>query len=85
MARAMRINERVIMDKLQAINKCKELLAAGIYARPMRQYLTDRWDILILHANNTVSVPAGLTLIDWVFYRWEGMYKTQDYPIVGVL
>ena len=73
------------MTKLQAINKCKELLVAGIYSMPMRQYLTDRWDILILHANHGVDTPAGLTVIDWVFYRWEGIHKTQDFPIVGVL
>ena len=72
------------MTKQESIQKCKELLKTGIYARPMREFLFDRWNILILHPNFTVPVPDGLTFIDCVFYRWEGMYKTQDYPLVGV-
>ncbi len=68
------------MTKIEAINKCKDLLSVGIYARPYKQFLHEKYDILILHPFGTTAIPSGLHFLDCIFYRWEGM-KTIDYPL----
>ena len=73
------------MSKIAVIGKCLELLAQGIYARPLARPCSELWDLVILHPFGTVREPEDLSFIDCMFYRWEGMGKTVDYPIYGVL
>lgn len=69
------------MNKQQAIETCKNLLARGIYAHPKHHPVYKDWEIVINHTATEFGYELpGLRFQDCTFNRFEGT-KTQDYPI----
>lgn len=73
------------MDKHTAIELCKEISADGMFAMPRLSNYGD-WEI-VLHStayNRDIARferMYDLRFIDFTFQKWEGVNKTQDYPI----
>lgn len=74
------------MNKQEAIDLCKELSGDGLPAMPQYNEAYKDWQI-VLHstAYNTdlerFCRMYDVVFTDYCFYRWEGINKTQDFPI----
>jgi len=74
------------MNKQTAINLCKELSGDGLQAMPQYNKGYTDWEI-VLHStvyNTDISRFCRMydvVFVDFTFQKWEGVNKTQDYPI----
>lgn len=74
------------MTKSEAIALCKELSGDGLFAMPRYEPFHNDWEIELHETVYNMDLDRfcrmyDVVFTDFCFRRWEGINKTQDFPV----